>query len=375
MSTTQMLTTDLNTKKLWSMEVWEQAIQNTVFGHAFNRGSVYFAKDLMGQRAKGDEITFSYVGKLTGLPVGEGGTAVNNAEALDLTSHKMAMNVSRIPVASPNDDTIEQQRTEIDFNDQMRSRIADRVAELMDASFFQQAAGADPTTLTVDGTTYSTAAQKAHVLGHNAVVAPTTDRIIRPNAVATDQALTSSDTFNLQLLDYFLEKNQRTLQPIAALAGMEYDLYLAPEQLTDLMHDASASIQWYNIELARIQAGSKNAIDNPYKNNIMCAGKYKNINIFSASRVANGVSTADSSLVSNVRRAVIMGKDALSFASPFGGRPTDKDVPFKFKEELVDIGYTRITEGRMIYGLKKMTPTGKQDNGVSVISTYAAAHA
>lgn len=375
MSSTLMNTMDPNTRKLWSLEIWEQITQNTLFGHAFNRGSIHVAKELKGRDARGDEITFPYIGKLTGLPLGEGENASNNAEALDLSSHKMAMNVTRIPVKSPaRKGTIEQQRTLINFDDAMASRIAQRAAEYLDASMFQQAAGADPATITLDGTTYVSAAKKAHILGHNTVVPPTSDRIIRPNGVGNDQSLGSSDTFRLELFDYFLERNQRSLQPISPLKGQEYDAYLAPEHITDVQHESSGAIQWFNIELARLQAGSKNAIDTPYKNGVMCIGRYKNITIYSAPRVPNGVHSGDSTLVSNVRRAVIMGKDALSFASPFGGTPSDDDPPIMLFDEKQDVEYYDVYDGRMIYGLKKMTPTGKQDTGAFVISTYAAAH-
>src|SRR3990167_2376787 len=248
MSTTAMLTGDNNAVKLWEMEAWEQAMQQTVLGHAFNRGIVYFAKDLMGKDAKGDQLTFSYVGKLINNPIGEGGTARGNEEALDLTSHNMKMNVSRIPVASPAAQTIEQQRTHIDFNEQTRKAITKRAAELLDASLFMQLAGSAPTSVTLNGTTYDTAAKKLHIQGHNTPVAPSTNRILRAAAAATDQALTSADKLTLPLIDYALELNARQNQPMASLPGDTFDLFISPEQMVDLQHDATSAIQWYNIE-------------------------------------------------------------------------------------------------------------------------------
>ena len=374
MSTTAMLTGDNNAVKLWEMEAWEQAMQQTVLGHAFNRGIVYFAKDLMGKDAKGDQLTFSYVGKLINNPIGEGGTARGNEEALDLTSHNMKMNVSRIPVASPAAQTIEQQRTHIDFNEQTRKAITKRAAELLDASLFMQLAGSAPTSVTLNGTTYDTAAKKLHIQGHNTPVAPSTNRILRAAAAATDQALTSADKLTLPLIDYALELNARQNQPMASLPGDTFDLFISPEQMVDLQHDATSAIQWYNIELNRIAGGSSNAIDTPFKNGMTCAGKYKNVYIYQAPRVAYGQNSSGSAVITTVRRAVLCGADAVSFASPFGGRPTDTNVPIKFFEELVDLGYYKSQEGRLLYGLKKMIPDNKEDIGVTVISTYAAAH-
>lgn len=374
MSSTPMLTGDNNTVKLWEMEAWEQAMQQAVLGHAFNRGSVYYAKELVGREARGDQTTFSYVGKLTGIPIGEGGTAIGNEEALDLTSHSMKMNVTRLPVQNPAAQTIEQQRTHIEFEEQTRKAITKRAVELMDTSLFMQLAGSNPTSVTLNGTTYANAADKMHIQGHNTPVAPSTNRIIRAAAAATDQALTSADKFTLPLIDYALELNARQDQPMAPLAGDTYDLYLSPEQLTDLQHDASSAIQWYNIELARITGGSSNAIDTPFKNGMVCAGKYKNVFIYMAPRVAYGQNSGTSAVITTVRRAVLVGADAVSFASPFGGRPTDKNVPIKFFDQLTDLGYYKSIEGRLLYGLKKMIPDNKEDIGVTVISTYAAAH-
>lgn len=375
MSTTQMTTTDLNAVKLWEKEAWIQTMQESVVGYAFNRGSIYFASDLMGKAARGDELTFSYVGKLTGVPIGEGQVARGNEEALDLTSHKMSMNVSRIPVSSPAAQTIEQQRTNIDFAENARANISKRAVELMDTSFFYQAAGADPTSFTINGTTYSSTAAKRHVQGHNAPLAPSTNRIIRPNGQTTDQALGSSDKFSLSLIDLALEKNSNSDQPIESLAGGSYDLFISPEQYVDLVQDTQSGIQWMNIEVAKITGGIKDTLQSNYVNGMICAGKYKNVMIYAAPRVAYGVNASTSAVITTVRRAVLLGKDAVSFASPFGGRVTDTDVPMKFFEELYDIGYYQSLEGRLLYGMKKMQPTGREDIGSFVISTYAATHA
>ena len=66
---------------------------------------------------------------------------------------------------------------------------------------------------------------------------------------------------------------------------------------------------------------------------------------------------------------------SLSFASPFGGRVTDTDVPVKIFFQLTDYVYYKGSEARLIYGMKKMSPSNKDDIGAFVISTYAAAHA
>lgn len=375
MSSTSMLTGNSLTVKLWEKQAWVQAMQSACFAHSFNRGSVYVPEKLMGKGSVGDSVTFPYIGKLTGMPIGEGGTADGNEEALELKSHSMAINVTRLPVLNYNTDTIEQQRTTVEFEANTRKVLAKRTVELLDTSFFYQLAGADPTSLTINGTTYSTSAQKLHVQGHNAPVAPSTNRIIRANSAATDQALTSSDIFSLDLIDYALEKNAQSDQPIESLDGDTYDLFLSPEQLVDLQQNSTSKIQWFNIELAKITGGYKdNELENRFKNGMVCAGKYRNVYIYSAPRVAYGVNASTSAAITTVRRAVLVGADAISYASPFGGRPTDKDVPMKLFFQLKDYDYYKGIEARLLYGLKKMAPSGKEDIGSMVISTYAASH-
>jgi hypothetical protein len=376
MSSTSMLTGNNLTVKVWEKKAWLQAMQRACLGHLFNRGCVYFPEKLMGRDAVGDTVTFPYVGKLTDIPIGEGGTADGNEEALDLENFSMAMNVSRMPVLNPNKDTIEQERTTVDFETNTRKVLTKRAVEILDTSAFYQLAGAAPTSLTINGTTYSTAAQLLHVQGQNVPVAPTSNRQIWPNGNTNDQGLGANDYMTLDLIDFALEKIDRSDQPIETLEGDTYDLYVSPEQLVDLQQNTTGKIQWFNIELAKIIGQNKdNMIENRWQNKMICAGKYRNVFIYSAPRVAYGVNSSTSAVITTVRRAVLVGADALSFASPFGGRVTDTDVPVKFFFQLKDYDYYKGSEARLIYGMKKMSPSNKDDIGAFVISTYAAAHA
>lgn len=372
MASTTMTSSNSLTLKRWEMETWLQAMQNSVVGHLFNRGAVYYAEELT-KANKGDQTTFSYAGKLTNVPIGEGGTLDGNEEALDLNSHSMAINVCRLGVLNPNDSTIEQQRTNVNFAETARKQLARRAVELLDASALYQLAGANPTTLTLNGTTYNSS-NITFVQGLNSVVAPTSERIIRAGGAASDQALTSSDKMSLDLIDYALEQISRSDQPIDMLDGNTFDLFLSPEQMVDLMHDSSTKIQWSGVELAKVAAGGDNMLEERFSNNLVCAGKHRNVYIYEAPRTAYGVNGSTGAVIPTVRRAVLVGRDALSFASPFGGRVTDADVPIKYFAQLKDYEYYKGIEARMVYGMKKMSPSNEQDIGSFVISTYAASH-
>jgi hypothetical protein len=344
-----------------------------MFGHMFKRGSVFYVEEFLGSKARGDQITYDYTNKLTGIPIGEGGTLDGNEEALNLGSFVMAINVTRIGVLNPNDDTIEQQRTLVDFPDRTRQVIPNRHAELLDTSVFYQLGGSAPTSFTLNGTTWS-GNNRFFVWGHNTPPAPSTNRIIRAGAAANDQSLTSANTMTLDLIDYALEKIDNSDQPIDRLDDDTYDLYVSPEQLVDLKQDTTGRIQWFNIELAQITGGDSEAVNiSPFQAKRPQA-QYAGVNIYSAPRVAYGLNSSTSAVITTVRRAVLVGKNALSFASPFGGRPSDNSTPLKYFSQLKDYEYFKGLEGRLIYGAKKTVPSNGEDIGVMVISTYAAAH-
>lgn len=376
MATTVLTSSSSNTVKKWEKKTWVETLMQSAFGTLVRDGAMYDASAYFrNDNGRGDNITFDYVGKLTNNPLGEGSTAFGNEEALDLGNHNMSINLTRIPVSSPNNGSIEQQRTNIQFDEVGANVLAKRAAELVDTSVFQQLAGVNPTSFTINGTTYSTSAEKLQVQGHNTPTAPTTNRIIRGGGASNDQSLTSSDTFTLDLIDYALEEILANDQPIEPCAGGHYKLFLHPYQVVDLQQDSSGKVQWYQNQLAKEQGGKDSMLTFSLGNTPRVVGEYQNVLIYSAGRVAQGESSADSSVVTTARRAVMVGKDALSYASPFGGiGPNDKDVPFKMYVQLSDYDYIKGMDLRTIYGIKKMSPSNAEDTGAFVLSTYAASH-
>lgn len=380
MATTPMPTTSSNAVKLWSLQTMNEMIARTRFGHMLSRGSLMITTELDNARA-GDEITIDQVSRLTGIGVTEGGAMVGNEEALDIGAFKMKWNVTRNAVSSPNEDTIEQARTNVNFAKQAREGLSKWHRERLDACVFNQLAGVDSTTITnVRGVTYS-GASRVIVQGHNTVNAPSTNRIVRAGGRANDQSLTSSDTFTLDLVDAAIEKAMAAYPIIEALDNEEFDLYLDIYQLTDLKRDNTGRVTWLDTSKSLAQGGDSKTLltANGNYNTTSPVAKYANVNIYVAPCVAHGVSSADSSAVANVRRAVMVGRNAVAFASKFAGGLTDVEtarqggMPIKFKEELQDYEYLRGIEARSLYGVKKVTMSG-EDNGVVVISTYAAAH-
>lgn len=376
MSTTVMTSSSSNTVKKWEKKTWIQAYQQSCLGLLAGSGGIYDASaNFKNDNGRGDNITFDYVGKLIDNPLGEGSTAFGNEEALDIGSHSMSINLTRIAVSNPNNGSIEQQRTNIQFDEVTANTQAGRAVELMDTSLLSQLAGFNPTSFTINGTTYSTTAQKLQVQGHNAPTAPTSNRIIRAGSAAADQSLTSSDTFSMDLLDYAIETIVANDQPMMPCNDGYYKVLLHPYQVTDLKQDSSGKIQWYQNQLAAESGGKSNYLILPGAEKPVEVGVYGRFKIYEVPRIPQGVSGADSSVVTTVRRAVIVGRDAVSYASPNGGIATgDKTVPFKMYVQLSDYDYIKGMDLRTNYGIKKMSPSNAEDIGAFVISTYAAAH-
>lgn len=379
MATTSMLTGNALTVKLWSMEGFVDMYKNTAFGNMARRGTIMRAEELDNAKA-GDEVTFNFTGILTGQGVREGGTLTGNEEALDLQAFTMRYNVLRHAVLSPNDDTIEQVRTLVPFENRARRLLPSWHASRVDASVFNQLAGVNTTTITVDTTVYS-GNNREIVQGLNTIAAPTSNRIIRAAGAANDESLTSADTIRLDLIDAAVEQLARTYPHTEALDNEEFDLYISPEQLTDLKRDSSGKIQWYTNYLSVLEGGQ-----NPENNQIFTANqytikpvaKYANVNIYVRFRVAFGENSSTQAAIPNVRRAVLCGRDAMAFASAFSGAledmaDTDGNVPLKMYTQLKDYDYQKGIEARMIYGVKKLQ-FDNEDYGSTVISTYAGPH-
>lgn len=375
MSQTTMLTGNALTAKKWELDTTLQQYQYTAYGLLDKLGAIYVPKEI-GRGKRGDTTTFAFASKLTAVPRGEGGVLAGNAEALDLNSHSMTFNVTRIAVENPAEDTIEQSRTNVQFNSVGMTQLKNRCTELLDTSIMYQLAGAAPTSLTINGTSYTNATDLLQVQGNNTVVAPTTDRVIRAGGAATDQALTSSNKFTLDLLDAAMEQAALSDQPLVMFDDNTFVVILSPEQATDLKRDSAGKVQWFALNVADKMAGKSGPLDDRFMGTakgMQYLGLYGSVHVYQAPRVAYGVRSDTSAVITTVRRAVMVGKNALSYASMFG-KSLSEAAMVKFYEQTYDHGYFVSDEARMIYGVKKMSPSNKQDIGVIVISTYAAAH-
>lgn len=377
MAVTQQLSNDPTTVLQFSTVAFVDMMKRTSFGSIASTSAVYEAKELNGSR-RGDRITIPLVNILTGVGVGEGGTMVGREEALNHEAFSMSTGVFRNAVLNPNSETIEQERTYVDFDPVSQELLTEYHGSRLDASVFNVAAGCTATTITVDGTAY-TGSNRLFVQGFNTPTAPTSNRILRAGGAANDQSLTSVDTMTLDLVDDALVTIMGTYPTMKPLENGMFRMYMSYQQRIDLERDATGQIQMYQLELAKMQGGKESIYTDAdsYYAESRPWGRYKNVEFYCSTRIANGQNSSTAAQITTVNRAVIFGKNALVYGSPFGtmsGRGNKNGVgtpPLRMFVQLSDYEYYKGREGRMLYGLAK-TVQDSQDLGTFVISTYAA---
>ncbi|MBL3677050.1 MAG: DUF4043 family protein [Alphaproteobacteria bacterium] len=364
--------------KLWEAKTYMEALQESAFGTLFGSGAVTLPTEFKTRGFTGDEITVAHVNQLTGGPIMEGETARGNEEAIDKGYFTMRLGYNRKPIEVPGNDTMDQQRTKVLFQDVGREALTDYCVQLLDFSTFNQLAGYTATSFTGGGYTYSGNKLRA-VLGHNTALAPSVGRQLwAGTSNVKDEDLSSGDTLELRHIDMALEKIDSNRHPIKMLGNVRYQLWISPEQAFDLKHSTDTRT-WYDIQRAKAEGGkSWNVEALTKKSGAWFLGEYSNVEIYVHSRIAYGVNSSTSAPITTVRRAVLVGKNALFYGTPWNsGNPqsTGKGVPVKYSEEVLD--YTELLGicGKMMYGLKKPQPSNAPDLGTFVISTYAAPHA
>lgn len=370
MGVTSQLTGDSNTIKKFSATEFIDMYKKNSFGHIESLGAVHNAPELTGTNA-GDQITIPLINRLTGTGIGEGGTLVGNEEGLDKEAFQMTTGIFRHAVLNPNKQTIEQNRTTVDFDRVSTELLKDFHNSRLDTSMFSQLAGSTANTITVDGTAY-TSGKRLFVQGLNTPVAPTTNRIARAGGAATDQALTSTDTMNLDLIDDALVSIQGTYPTMKPLRNGMFACYLSYQQAVDLQRDSSGQIQMYQLEQSKMQGGKDSVFTNKdaYYAEDKAWGYYKNVEFYSSNRIADGQNSSTAAAITTVKRAVIIGQRALVYGSPYGTL-SKGNVPLRMFTQLQDYEYYKGGEGRMNYGLKNVVQDS-ENLGTYVISTYSA---
>lgn len=352
--------------KVFSKQLATEVIAKTYVGKFVGKGKSALVQEHTDlKKSAGDQITHGLRVQLDGAGIQGDATLEGNEEALDFYDDKVVVNQLRHATRTRGKMT--EQRVPYNLRMESKDALTDWFAERMDTAFFNQICG-------------YTAQSDTKYTGNNAVIAPSTNRIIRAGNQANDNSITSSDIFTLDLIDIVVERAKTTstlentgprMRPLKINGEDHWVMFLHPYQVTQLRTNTSTG-QWQDIQKAAMMGGQVS--DNPiFKGSL---GTYNNVILHEANRVTQGVSAADGSAVSTVRRAVLCGAQAAAIA--FGGG-TQSVSKYSWKEEMFDYGNQLGVAAGAIFGLKKSkyipaddSSTNAEDFGTYVVSTYAA---
>jgi N4-gp56 family major capsid protein len=363
MSVTSYGVNDALAVKLWSKKLAVEVSKATAIAPLIGTStdSIIQLKSET-QKGKGDKITFGLRRQLIGDGVTEGQTLEGNEEALSTYSDSILINELDHAVRVKNEGTIDVQRVPFSLRDEAVSGLADWYGDRMSMMFFIQACGFTAPTLQFEGNSVTL---KAVHWGHNTPVAPSSTRIIRAGAQATDQALISTNVFDLTLIDKAVEAAKTAnprIRPIKIDGTNHYVMYLHPYQVTDLRINTSTG-QWLDIQ----KAAGKRSSENPIFSGAL--GVYNNVILREAEHVCTGVNGSTSAEITTVRRAVLLGAQSCVVGFGMNKGPTRYTTVEKTFDYDRELGIAAKT----IIGMKK-TIFNSVDFGTVVVATYAAAH-
>lgn len=369
MATTNFGVNDANAVKLWAKRLGFQIIYRTELSPLIGEtpNSIIHRKSETS-KGTGDQVTFSLMTKLTGDGFTESEKASGNGESLSIYSDAVLINELGHVVTIPNEGrSIDAQRVPFTLRDAGRMGLGGWFEERLSTIFFNHVCGYTPET-------------RAKYRGNNAITAPSSGRHIWVDTAGNnsdgDENIGADDVFSLRYIDFAREQAETASNPVRPInvegygegqdiSGGKYVMYLHPYQVTDLRTNTSTG-QWLDIQKAALANGQ--ASRNPIYTDAL--GEYNNVILRKANHVAQGASSAaPGTAVTTVRRAVLLGAQAVAMANGKGGGPTD----YMWNEELED--HKRILEISVmsIFGMKK-TRFNSVDFGTVVVSSYAAAH-
>ena len=351
MATTSYGVNDALAVKLWGKKLFQDALKKTYFDRFMGKSSNSLVQ-LRDETSKGpgDRITIGLRMQLSGAGVQGDGTLEGNEESLTTYSDNVYIDQLRHAVRSAG--KMSEQRVPFSVRDEAKAGLEDWWADRLDTWFFNQLAG-------------YTAQTDTRYTGNQAATAPSTNRKLFAGSTATDVGQTSSDIFNLNLIDKCVERAETvspTLRPIMVGGEKKFVMFLHPYQVYDLRTSTSSG-QWLDIQKATLSGGKDSG--SPIYTGAL--GEYNGVVLHQASRVPQGVN--GSSAVTTTRRAIFCGTQAALMA--YGQK--DQSAEMSWVEELFDYQNQLGVSAGMIAGLKK-TVFNSEDFGTITVSTYAAAH-
>lgn len=352
--------------KLWSKLLAKEAIRKTWIGKFIGRDDNALIREKVELRKDaGDKITCGLVLQLEGDGVQGDGTLEGNEESMQFFNDSVLVDQLRHGVRL--NGRMTEKRVPYNLRERARDLLADWYANRMDTAFANHISG-------------NTVQTDTRYTGNNSTSAATTNRIFRPNSVAADESLTSTDIFSLELIDYAKElaKTSSTaastgplVRPVMYEGSEMYVMFIHDYQTTDLRTSTSTG-QWLDIQKAAMQGGD--VTKNPIFSGAL--GVYNGVILHEWNRLPLGINSTSGAAVSSTRRAVLCGANAAIIA--FGG--ANSETRYTWDEKTFDYNNQFGVAAGSIWGMKKSIyapesgSTNQEDYGCIVVPTYAAAH-
>jgi hypothetical protein len=207
---------------------------------------------------------------------------------------------------------------------------------------------------------------------HNTVQAPHTDYIMRPNAKAAGN-LVSTDVFDIDFLNDVALRIQLLkplLRPAQTPLGPKFCVFLGPEHVHSLRKSDS---QWYQLMQNALKGGVVE--DNPVFTSAL--GAYGPFIFFASQLMPPGINSGGTAIQDNTRRAWVGGAQALFLAHGRGRAPQGYGVNrYRWDRETEDFGHIGQVAATTIVGMGrprylKPGESSTRENGVIVLETYA----
>lgn len=357
MATTAYGVNSAEAVKLWRSKLAREALKATwvqkFVGNSSNDILQVFDDT---QKGAGDRVTVTLRMQLTGDGVLGDGTLEGNEEALTTYTDNLFIDQLRHAVRSAGKMT--EQRIPWSIREEAMMGLKDWWAGRMDTSFFNQLCG------------YTTQTDIKYT-GNQAVIAPDSEHIYRPNSRANDQALTTGDEMTLAIIDELVTAaklggvgvdgdGDPVIRPVKVDGEDHYVVVMHTKQAKQLRTNTSTG-QWLDIQKAATTGdGSKR---NPIFTGAL--GVYNGAVLHESTRITQGVNSSTGAAVTAARRAVLLGAQAgfIGFGKGYSFEG------FDWNEELFDYGNQLGVEAGAIFGLKKSRFNSK-DFASIVAATY-----
>ncbi|MET3560789.1 N4-gp56 family major capsid protein [Bartonella japonica] len=370
MATTHIGTHDPQSVKLWSQKLSNEVLKATKIAPLIGKSSNSIIQ-LYNETHKsaGDSVTFSLLVNLFGDGVTQGETLEGNEEALQFMNDRLVINELLHAARVANDDSIDQQRILPNLRKKAKEGLVRWYANRLSIMFFLQVCGYTARTISVDGRELYI---KPVHYGFNEIMAPSSERIIRPDGKTKDEDLTdkAKHSFSLKLIDEAVKQAKLAnpqISPVHINGDDVYVLYLHPTQVMQLRTNTAAG-EWLDIQKS-VYATSR--AKNPIFDGSL--GMYNGVVLREAIHVTHGVNSTNNTAVKSVRRAVFLG--AQSAIIGFGKNHSATN--YTLKEEYFDYEREFGVAAKTLIGMKKTrfqmpnSAQTAQDFGTIVIPTYS----